>query len=165
VVTEGKELPASHLGTFAQSGGHEAPDEEMPTICGDVLSAARAQTRDLAGNAPAPSRDGLLRVEAMLGVITYCYVKGVFDSGEIERRLWQDAAFLATFGDGLPTAQGIRRFRRQHHAAILATIENAMRRFEKRTAANAPPGISDSAHVRAEHLLDMASLMDQLGSN
>lgn len=169
VITEGAELPVSHLGSFAQSGGSPVPEGEAPTICGDVLKAAHAQSEQLAASASGPSRDQRLRLEAMLGVISYCYMKGVFDSEEIERRLWQDTAFLATFGRETPTAQTIRCFRRQYRAVIMATIERALGGFRRRMAAEAPENrtgasqpLSDAIHFQASHLLDMASIMDQL---
>lgn len=103
-----------------------------------------------------------MRVEAMLGVISYCYIKGVFESDEIERRLWQDNTFLATFGNELPTALKIRNFRREHRTAILAIIENAVNRFEERRSGGDSANVSGTAHVKAEELLKMANLMDHL---
>jgi len=169
VVTEGAELPVSHLGSFAQSDHHPLPEGEAPTICGDVLKAARAQSKQLTSSTTDSSRDRRMRLEAMLGVVSYCYMKGVFDSGEIERRLWQDTAFLATFGGETPTAQTIRCFRREYRTAIMATIERALCEFRQRTAMQAPvnrpdasPPVSDAMHSKANHLLNMASIMDQL---
>ena len=75
VLAQTGELSRVHLGTFAQRGEAASPDEE--TICGDVLKAVRGQLQRLAGSSIVSSREGLARVEAMLGVVSNCYVKGV----------------------------------------------------------------------------------------
>ena len=107
----------------------------------------------------------------MLGVISYCYAKGVVSSREIEEHLWRNPAFLSAFGEDLPTAQIIRRFRRQHREAILATIENALQHFWSRRSETSPdtgttgetaPNASSSPHGRAQQLVDAAMLMDGL---
>jgi hypothetical protein len=166
------ELPLPNLRVFARPGLPHPGAGELPTICSDVAAAAHAQTRHLARNAPSPSPDALVRVEAMIGVISYCYVKGIFESNEIERRLWRDETFLASFGNELPTAQKIRVFRRQHRAAILATIEHALAGFRQRSthSKSEPPApgnddIPGTLHAKAEHLLEMASVMDRLASD
>ena len=152
-----------HLHTFATGGEQVFKKEHPSTICGDVLRAAEDQAHQLSHAATMSQGEALPGVEAMLGVISYCYLKGIFDSGSIERRLWQDAAFLSNFGDKTPTAPRIRAFRRRHRAAILATIEWALVAFRKRAVPTLPA--TENAHAKAEHLLDMANLMDQLHSD
>ena len=107
----------------------------------------------------------------MLGVISYCYAKGVVSSREIEEHLWRNTAFLNAFGEDLPTAQAIRRFRRQHREAILATIESALQHFWSRRSEVSPEtgttgetarNVSSSPQVRARQLLDAAMFMDGL---
>jgi hypothetical protein len=159
IVKQSGELPTTHLGSFAQTDGPAAPADE--SICGDVLAAARGQLQRLAGGAKV-SLEKSIRIEAMLGAISYCYIKGVFESDEIERRLWQDRAFLATFGNELPTALKIRNFRRDHRPAILAIIENAVSRFQERRSGGDSTNASETAHIKAEQLLNMANWMDQV---
>jgi hypothetical protein len=104
------------------------------TICGDVLQAAHRETEHIDAALRTMRPDLKPRVEAMLGVISYCYAKGLFDSAEIERRLWQDKRFLATFGNEIPSAQSIRSFRRSHRENILAIIEQALSQCRQRTS-------------------------------
>ena len=104
----------------------------------------------------------------MLGVISYCYSKGVVSSHQIEEHLWRNAAFLSAFGDDLPTAPKIRQFRRKHRDVILATIERALQHFwSRRSEKPGDPGetacdASLSAHVRARQILDAAVFVDGL---
>ena len=147
--------------------------EETPTtICNDVLAAAHREIERIEAATRLLRPEAKARVEAMLGVISYCYAKGLFDSEEIERRLWLDDAFLATFGDEIPGAQKIRSFRRNHHENILAIIEQALQQYGQRTsspphppAGDTPKPATESVRLKARQLLDMASIMDQLASD
>lgn len=169
------ELPAPRLRALIRRapGAASAPADDGSTICTDVLAAAHQEAGHLTINSEAPSPEGMLRMKTMLGVICYCYVKGVFDSEEIEHRLWSDPAFLATFGNNPPTAMRIRGFRRLHRQVILTTIEHALMAFkERRHEPYGPPASSsrkavapETEHMQAEHLLDMANIMDQLSSD
>jgi hypothetical protein len=172
-VTDGNpNLPraAVHFGDFADSRPREEAEDGCLTIWRDILDAVGTQSSHLTdGLSPAfPSHRRWL--DATLGVISYCYVKGIFESTEIEYRLWQDPKFLAAFGDSLPTAQAIRAFRRRYRAVILATIEKALILFQHRTqklpeasAVDVSVGTETGAiHEQAEHLLEMAGIMDQL---
>lgn len=171
VVTKGECLPAPHFGAFAHFERAIELQDDL-TICGDILDVVKSRSRRSSGNTSCLQRR-LLRVEAMLGVISYCYVKGIFTSDEIERRFWRDPDFLATFGEELPTAQAIRNFRRQYHSTIVDTIERALERFQQRTggASHAPSigtGVDvvlEAIHDKATYLISMAGIMDQLSSD
>ena len=126
------------------------------------------------GNRAAAQRPPLdaarQRLEVMLGVVSYCYTKGLFSSSEIEERLWAEPAFLATFGTEPPTAARIRCFRREHREDIIATIEHALQDFCARPASPAghhkiicaTAGAMDWAKKKAHELLDMAKFTDSM---
>lgn len=150
-----------HLQRFAHPS--EFCREEPTTICGDILHAARTEVERLGSTrTPAPT------LEALLGVISYCYTKGLFSSAAIERELWKTPAFLKAFGNRLPNAEQIRQFRRTHRPAILDVIEHALAEFSQREpdsvrarviAANGH--LADSTSEIARWLLDMANLSDE----
>lgn len=173
IVTASPRAVLPNLRRFA-----EAPDcpqdieEEPTTICNDVLRAAHRETERINAEIRTLRPDLRPRVEAMLGVISYCYAKGLFDSAKIEDRLWEDEAFLATFGNEIPSAQKIRCFRRNHRENILAIIEQALQQYGQRTsspphpaAGDMPKPVVESVRLKARQLLDMASIMDQLASD
>jgi hypothetical protein len=163
-------LPNLHK--FASPPSLALPAEAEPlTICADILRAAHTETKRVAADMLVAASGPKLDLEAMLGVISYCYVKGVISSREIEEHLWRTRAFLSAFGEELPTAPTIRRFRRQHREAILATIESALQHFLSRRSEPPPDtgatgerarNASPSPHARAQQLLDTAILMDGL---
>jgi hypothetical protein len=166
------DLTLPNLHKFASPGTLALPVVAEPlTICGDILRAAHTETERVAADRLASVSGPKLNLEAMLGVISYCYAKGVVSSREIEEHLWRNAAFLRAFGEDLPTAQAIRRFRRQHREAILATIESALQHFWSRrsepsldtgTTGETPRNAFSSPHAQAQQLVDAAMLMDGL---
>jgi len=143
-------------------------EQHTTSICNDVWDAAHSETEHMDAVARALCPEFKPRVEAMLGVISYCYTKGLFNSEEIERRLWEDEDFLATFGEEIPSAQQIRKFRRRHRPHIVAVIEQALQHYWQRPDS---PGVlplppdRGVAQRRAQQLLDMANVMDQLASD
>ena len=167
------DTPLRCLHRFAQwLRGRDENDEEPTTISARVLRAAHDQTEDIEAATHIMTPSLKPRVEAMLALISYCYAKELLDSVEIEHRLWQDDAFLATFGNDLPSAQKLRAFRRRHRQNILAIIEQALQ--ESRLHASnpsspashlAPQPAAESARRQAEQLLDMANIMDQLAAD
>jgi hypothetical protein len=154
-----------------QSGTDAA--EESTTICEDVARAAHREVERIDAVLHTLRPESKSRVEAMLGVISYCYAKGLFDSEEIEQLLWRDHAFLATFEGDIPAAWAIRCFRRRHHGNILAIIEQALQEYRRRTQnhpslpaeTDATPPHSDSVRMNAERLLAMANVTDQLAAD
>ena len=163
-------LPSLHK--FAPAPSPAAPFESEPlTICGDILRAAHTEIERVAADRSVATSGPKLNLEAMLGVISYCYSKGVVGSHEIEQHLWRNAAFLNAFGEDLPTAQTIRCFRRQHREAILATIERALDYFGKRQSEPPPASVTTcetacavatSPRVRAQQMLDAANNVDSM---
>ena len=153
-----------NLQRFAPQAGDNGSLEMPTTICGDILHAAHNEVERI--SRPTAVRPDL---EAMLGIVSYCYTKGLFSSADIERELWQVPAFLTTFGDRLPTAHQIRSFRRRHRPLILSVIEHAIIEFSHREPLAVqqqvlPPetALTEPAQVIAQWLLDMANYSDSL---
>jgi hypothetical protein len=162
---DGGAVRLPHLKRFAappQDGGWR---EEPTTICGDILHAAHTEVRRLGAEARAPAPN----LEAMLGVISYCYAKGLFNSVEIEHELWETPAFLAAFGNNLPTARQIRSFRRHNRPIILSVVEQALQEFSNREprwvreqVIAAEADLTVPAQALASWLLDMANYSDSM---
>ena len=70
--------------------------------------------------------------QTMLGVVSYCYSKGIYSSEDIERSLLQDPAVRASCQGDMPRPEAIRRFRRLNREAIQTTLEKALRYTQKR---------------------------------
>src|SRR5579871_3839052 len=64
-----------------------------------------------------------LPLKEMLGVITYCYARGIFNSGEIAARLKQEPELRKALGKNLPDEATIRRFRRRYAGEIEDALE------------------------------------------
>jgi hypothetical protein len=113
-----------HVGKFATP--------ELPPSAGDeghtmiIKRAAVATAEDVAG-AEAISEEFGLPLAQMLGVISYCYSKGVFRSEDVAELLRQDPELKARFGRKLPDEAEIRRFRRRYSAEIEETLEGLYR--------------------------------------
>jgi hypothetical protein len=155
-----------HLQRFASPAQYPAV-EEPSTICGDILHAAHVEVERLETVKIAPAST----LEATLGLISYCYTKGLFSSLEIEHILWETPAFIKTFGDNLPTAQQIRSFRRRNRALILSVIEQAIAEFLRREPISlfqqvvaVESTLATSAEAMAEWLLNMANFSDAIDS-
>lgn len=79
-----------------------------------------------------PRNGGSVPPEKMLGVVSYCYSKGIYSSEDIERKLLQDPAVHASCQGDVPRPEAIRRFRRLNREAIQTTLEKALRYTRKR---------------------------------
>ncbi len=67
-----------------------------------------------------------LSTEMMLGLVVYCYAEGTLASDQIEHRVRENPALRQRFGDKLPGAPEIRRFRRLHAERIRAALERVL---------------------------------------
>src|SRR5262245_31466234 len=72
-----------------------------------------------------PKDGGALPPTEMLGAVSYCYAKGIYQSEEIERKMNKDAKLKEATGGEMPDAKAIRRFRKLNRAAIQKTLEKA----------------------------------------
>jgi hypothetical protein len=77
-----------------------------------------------------PSLEG----KSMVGVMVYCYTKGVLCAAEIERSLWKDDLLRGKCSEQIPTAKTISRFRRLNRLLIQTCLENALRRIRRALA-------------------------------
>lgn len=114
------------------------------TVSGFVVDAVN----DICGEkAPAlvEIRNGpTLEAKKMLGVITYCYAKGVLGASEIEQGLWKDDRLRSVFARDIPTARTISRFRRFNGTFIQACLEKTLRGIRRALAHST---LSQSLHA------------------
>jgi hypothetical protein len=170
-----------HLNKFAP--------EQPPRPASDSASADDSLTAFIATAAAetcqekkvvVPKDAGPVPPESMLGIVSYCYVKGVYDSSDIERKMREDPAFRASCRDEIPRPEDIRRFRRLNREAIQTTLEKFFRRARKKittlwwpenpfrnspsvaATSASPPGEETQVVVRREasDRLDKASFID-----
>ena len=115
-----------------------APGDSTPPAEGDTsVTAFVARTAaEVAqhGGKPVvqPRNGGGVPPQTMLGVVSYCYSKGIYSSEDIERKLLQDPAVRASCQGDVPRPEAIRRFRRLNREAIQTTLEKALRYTRKR---------------------------------
>ena len=96
----------------------------------------KSATQSVEQTAAAGGADELpfgIPVQDMLGLITYCYVRGVFSSKEIADRLKNEPALRKKFGRHLPDEQGVKLFRRRFAAEIEDLLETSYRAFPSPT--------------------------------
>jgi hypothetical protein len=84
----------------------------------------------------------------MLRLITYCYAKGVYGSGEIERKLRKSPVRQTA-----PDAKAIQRFRRYNRAALLMALERTLKLVAGEETAN-------TIRREAEERLERAAISD-----
>jgi len=121
-----------HLGQFVPEATPAPPaacEESVTTL----IARAAAETCQ-EKHVVVPKNAGPVGAESMLGVVSYCYMKGVYSSSDIEQRMYDDPAFRASCGNEIPRPEDIRRFRRLNRDAIQATLEKVFRGTRKKIA-------------------------------
>ncbi len=103
------------------------PSEADTSVTAFVVRTAADVARQGGEPLVQPKNGGGVPAEKMLGVVSYCYSKGIYSSEEIERKLMQDPAVRASCQGEVPRPEAIRRFRRLNREAIQATLEKALR--------------------------------------
>ena len=104
------------------------------TVSGFVLDAV-IETCEQSASGIIEVRDRpTLAAQSMVGVITYCYTKGVLGAAEIEQGLWKDDTLRSKCAAQIPTARTISRFRRMNRTLIQTCLENALRRIRRALA-------------------------------
>jgi hypothetical protein len=88
-----------------------------------------------------------LPLKEMLGVITYCYARGVFTSAEIATRLLQEPELRRTVGRDLPDEAAIRRFRRKYAGEIEEALETLYQVFPPQDPALASEAVDASGDL------------------
>jgi Transposase domain (DUF772) len=89
-----------------------------------------------------------LPIKEMLGVITYCYARGIFNSGEIASRLKQEPELRKALGKNLPDEATIRRFRRMYAGEIEDALELLYQSFPPQDAQRTP-GVEGQTEIIA----------------
>lgn len=132
-----------NLGKFASPAPAAGNEREGQTA---FLHRVAAETveRSLGPEAATNTEFGL-PLKQMLGIITYCYARGLFCSPDIARHLRSDPELRRPFGRSLPDAEAIRRFRRQYAAEIEDTLESLYRAFPVPDTEN--PGTSADTEI------------------
>ena len=122
---QGQREPALHLGSLIAPAA-SAPSTEEETLTGFIARAAH----EIAGHSPkpvvVPKDGGSIPAETMLGVVSYCYTKGVYASEDIGRELGREPLVQQVAQGDLPRPEDIRRFRRLNREAIQETVEKAL---------------------------------------
>lgn len=133
--------PGLHLGKFATP---EAPATGEPEGATIIIKRAAVQAAAKAADPAAPaSADTELPLGVMLGLISYCYARGIFRSDDIARRLREDPELARSFGKELPDGPAIRRFRRRHSDEIEETLETLYRELPQ-------GGEADTVHIQRQ---------------
>jgi len=104
-----------------------APEDEGQTLF--IRRSAAESAAKLPDSAQAQNDEYGLAIKDLLGVITYCYARGVFSSKEIADKLRQEPALRKSFGRHLPDETAIKAFRRLYAAEIEDLLETAYRAF------------------------------------
>jgi hypothetical protein len=108
-----------------------SPEGEITAF---VAKAAAETVQESPTPLVLPNGAGSLPPESMLGVVSYCYVKGIYGSEDIGCQLNQDAKLRAACRDQLPRPDEIRRFRRLNRAAIQKTLEKVLKLARQKVA-------------------------------
>lgn len=120
-----RETTELHLGQLAPGSAPATSPEDSVTAY--IAKAAAETVKESPNPVVVPKSAGPLPPESMLGVVSYCYAKGVYGSNDIGRKLNQDTAFRVSCQNEVPRPEDIRRFRRLNREAIQKTLEKALR--------------------------------------
>jgi hypothetical protein len=143
--SKGKPL---NLGKFKPSPDNEQP-QTPPEGEGETMFIRRTTAATVESKLEPAERQSAefgLPVKEMLGVITYCYARGVFNSGEIAARLKKEPELRKAVGGNLPDEATIRRFRRKYAGEIEDALELLYQHFPPQAVADKP---EDLAHKHA----------------
>jgi hypothetical protein len=130
-----------HLNKFAPGAPPKEPSSDTGVTV--MIKRAAAETVEQGAAPVVPKESGALPGEQMLGAVSYCYAKGVFESEEIERKMMRDNTLREAVHGEVPDARAIRKFRRLNRGAIQKTLEKAfglLRKKEKPSAMPPLPG-------------------------
>lgn len=116
--------PVLHLGSIVSPPA--ATSEQEESLTGFIAKAAQDTVEHSAKPVVVPKDGGSIPPQTMLGVVSYCYTKGVYASEDIGRELVKNPAAREVAHGDLPRPEDIRRFRRLNREAIQATMEKAL---------------------------------------
>ena len=107
------------------STGTEGPDSDT-SVTAFIARAAAETVEHSSKPVVLPKDGGSIPAASMLGVVSYCYTKGVFASENIGRKLAGDPSVRMVAGGDIPRPEDIRRFRNLNREAIQSTVEKAL---------------------------------------
>lgn len=116
--------PVLHLGPIVSPPAVPPNDEE--SLTGFIAKAAQDTVEHSLKPVVIPKDGGSIPPQTMLGVVSYCYTKGVYASEDIGRELVKEPVACEVAHGNLPRPEDIRRFRRLNREAIQATMEKAL---------------------------------------
>jgi hypothetical protein len=119
-----RETAILHLGQLAPGSASAASPQESVTAF--TAKAAAETIKESSRPVVVPKTAGAVPPESMLGVVSYCYAKGIYGSDDIGRKLNQDTAFRISCGNDVPRPEDIRRFRKLNREAIQKTLEKVL---------------------------------------
>jgi hypothetical protein len=126
-----------HLNKFAPGAAPKEPSSDTGVTV--MIKRAAHETMEQGGAPIVPKESGALPGEQMLGAVSYCYAKGVYESEEIERKMMRDATLREAVHGEIPNAIAIRKFRRLNRGAIQQTLEKAFGLLRKKAKPSALP--------------------------
>jgi hypothetical protein len=119
-----RETTVLNLGQLAPGNAPAASPESSVTAF--AAKAAAETIKESSRPVVVPKTAGAVPPESMLGVVSYCYAKGVYGSDDIGRKLNQNTAFRISCGNEVPRPEDIRRFRKLNREAIQKTLEKVL---------------------------------------
>jgi hypothetical protein len=134
-----------HLHRFVNGTavGQDRPQAEAESPTELIRQAAVRVVAESDPKVIVPQRAAPLTADELLGAVTYCYVKGLFSSADIEEGMRRDPEFRAALNGVVPDPATIRKFRRLNRAAIQFVLEKYyayLRRQQKLAGTGAIPG-------------------------
>ena len=143
-----KDTTILHLRPFAH-GAALPPGGGSLDGATEVIRRAAAETvAETSKPVVVPKSAAPLSPDELLGAVAYCYVKGVFSSADIERKMLRDAEFRDALDGLVPDPATIRRFRRLNREAIQVVLEKfygRLRQQQKGICEAFPAADSDPA--------------------
>lgn len=113
-----------HLNRFAHGsapvGATGAAGDETELVRKVAAEAVAGSVKPVV----VPRTAGPLSADEMLGAVAYCYIKGVFSSADIERKMLRDVEFREALDGVVPDPATIRRFRRLNRDTIQVVLES-----------------------------------------
>ena len=156
-----------NLKKFAPVAGGE-PDPMVTGMEGQTMFIRKTAANSVAQLTDDARKDDDkygIPVKDMLGLITYCYVRGVFSSKEISERLNREPELRKRFGSKLPEENAVKAFRRRYAVEIEDLLETVYRTFPSADPATpADPGATETeiVHRKAVERLHDASWEDAM---
>jgi hypothetical protein len=113
-----------HLDQLAPGSAPAAsPDDSVTAF---TAKAAAETVKESPTPVVVPKAAGSVPPESMLGVVSYCYAKGVYGSNDIGRKMNQNPVFRVSCHNEVPRPEDIRRFRKLNREAIQRTLEKVL---------------------------------------